>query len=348
MTVDGGGAALARAATRRAAIDRLQYLELLVPALITVIWIELVRLWFPTVAAEVVNSATAPAARSFLLTALLGVTATLLAAAPLAPAAARRRFTVAAVALLAVRSTLAFDTPGGRAQLGLAAVGVAAGIVVLVSLASSSTRPGRVRLGIGAGVLGNVLVHTATATRGLIWAPTGWASVVSLLLVLAAGVGAVQLGRERSIAEVLGDQPPDRVVAGWPWWTLTPLIVLVLAVSAVPGRTVVATGWSPNTAAMTVAGIHLVAAVVAGLRPRLPRVPVLALVALGLPVAVLAASDGQGWSVVIGQAGVAVGVALLVTVPDPDRTHRTHRTHGTHGTHWRPTHTPCGAGRQAE
>jgi endonuclease/exonuclease/phosphatase family metal-dependent hydrolase len=329
VTVDGGAAAGVRTDTHRAALERLPHLELASSALLTMLWIELVRLWFPTVAASALGPGSASAVRSFTLTTSLAVAAAVLAMIPVPRGAARHRFALAAAALIAVRTAMTFGPTGDTGQLVLVGLGVAAGIVALVGLASASPRPRLVRIGVGAGVLAGVIVHAATTTRGLIWAPTGWTFVISLVLVAAAAITSLWLWRAWGDTAAM-EQPGTRarIAACWPWWSLTPLLVLVLAVSAVPGRTMVATGWSANTAAMAVAAIHLGAGVLVGLRPRLPRVPTLALVALGLPAAVLAASDGQGWPVVLGQTGVAVGVALLVSAPEPEPTGRDARLRG--------------------
>lgn len=321
MTVQGEGGTVLRTVTPRSAPDRLPTLELLAAALLTLVWIDLVRLWFPTIAAPALGPGPASAGRSVLITTSLAVAAALVALLPLPTRLTRHRFALGAVVLLTARAAMVGGPTGDTGQLVVVGLGVAAGLVALVGLAVRSPQPRRVRLGIAAGVLGAVIVHTATGTRGLIWAPTGWTTLASVVVIAGAGLTVARIWRAWALAA--GAPTPDsptRPPAAWPWWSLTPLLVLVPAVSAVPGRTSVATGWSADTAAMAVVAIHLGAAVVVGLRPRLPRVPTLAVVGLGLPAAVLAASDGLGWSVVLGQTGVALGVALLVSAPEPEPT----------------------------
>lgn len=272
--------------------------------------LEVLRIWFPSVLFVLGDAGRTPAP----LIAAVGLVC--LGLAPVFGCLIGRvgpasLWLAGAGALVLGRGALIFGLPGAGRLLA-ASVAVVGATTAVVALAAGPTdRPARV--GLLAGIVAATCVHAGTRTLGLIWPGTITTVVVSVALVISLAIVTGRTGRALPAASERPDETP-RALPGapaWPWFALTPLLLLTGVVSGVPGRTAVATGWPAPTVAATVAGAQLAALVAALLAPRLGPARAGVLAAAAVSGGTAAALDAAGWSGVLGQITLSIGLGLL-------------------------------------
>jgi endonuclease/exonuclease/phosphatase family metal-dependent hydrolase len=271
-------------------------------------FLEILRVWFPSVLFVLGDAGGTPAIQmaAFGL-ACLGVApvlATLIGR--VAPVAFWR---IGAAVLVIGRALLILDL-AGPARLIVTSLAVLGATLATVALAAGGRADRSVRTGLLAGVVAATCLHAATRTLGLVWPQTIATTAVSLAVVAAIAIVLVRADRELA-AEGDGRSLTSEGAA-WPWLALTPMFVLLGIVSGVPGRTAVATGWSAPTVAATVAAAHLGALVAAVVARRLGPVRSGMMAAAAIAGGTAAALDASGWTGVLGQITLCVGIGLLV------------------------------------
>lgn len=235
---------------------------------------------------------------------------------------AHRVWLVGALALLLGRSSLSLPVATGQVQLAAAAMAVAGALAAITGVAAGAP-PGAdraARTGAVIGMSAAGAVHAGTATAGWIWPSTSAATVGSLLVVLAIAGALVPTAKALTAPthpSLAGTDSEVPTAPAWPWWSLTPLMVLGGIVGGVPGRVAVATGWDAGTVAVTVAIGQATAVLGAVLAPRLGGVRT----GVGGAVLVLIGTASTlaptGWQGVLGQVGVATGIGAIVGIDIP-------------------------------
>ena len=271
-------------------------------ALMTVVTVEMVRVFLPATllvlpATTVLSSAT-----------VLPITAAVLVLVPLlvvpvAAARPRQLWMVAGGLAAVARGTLLVD-PDGTLALTVAGVGTAAGLSAMIALAAGARSARPARVGILLGLAVEALLRTLFATLGPLWsqAPIAALTTIGLLVALIAGIsrGAEDLSVGRAVGP-----------AAWPWWWLLPALTLTGVVTSAPGRIAVATGWTPGQVAAAAATTQVAAVLAALLAPRItPRSA--AILGAGLTlVGTTAALPAAGWPGVLGPIAAATGIGAL-------------------------------------
>jgi endonuclease/exonuclease/phosphatase family metal-dependent hydrolase len=281
-------------------------------ALVVFVWLEMLRVWMPSVLFVVGD-----AGRSSPV--IMGVFALGVLAVPLVLASGIDRLPIrllwmgGAVILAAARAAM-LVTDGGTFQATVATAATLGGAIALVALAAWSPNGHAARSGVLFGLLGSVSVHAALRTHDLVWDTRPAAQVVSIVLVLALLATALLYLRERQEAMALAT-PDDPVALGaaWPWLVLTPLLLLVLVLSGVPGRMAVAApAWPNSRVVLVIVLAHGAAGVGALVAPRLGAA-VSGAVGGGLTlIGTALALQAVGLLAISGQIAIAIGLAFVV------------------------------------
>jgi endonuclease/exonuclease/phosphatase family metal-dependent hydrolase len=286
-------------------------------AMTTLLLIELLRVWLPSVTLVFGRAGTTPATTMGLFAATWFVIP-LLAVPLLRRAPTALVFGVAGLTACFLRLALQL-TSGGDAQLWVASLGVSAGLLALTALAAGAASGHVARVGVLAGLLLQAVVHLGLGTLDLAWRP-GWTSF-ALVVVLTGGAGLLIL--RATTAPGWAPQAAAGVRGpAWPWLVVGPGVALVTIVSAAPARLELATGLTPGPVAALLVASHLAGLAVAllgsGWRPARsgsvgaavllggtivalePTGPAAAVALLGLPV---------GLGAIVGATGVAPGAS---------------------------------------
>lgn len=313
LAVDAAGA--------RALRDRI--LRVLGPALVTVAFVEVLRIWLPSLVFVVEEGRFSPGTLLTLGTGL-GVVTSVVVVVAIGRTHARQVLAVGVILLAIARLLLAIGPIGGTRQVVISSVGAVGGLMALLAIAADGRAPREDRLAIGMGLLGASLLHAATGTLGLIWPQTTTTAFLGAGIAAGGVLGALHWLRDR---RARADRDPlPAASAAWTWWMLLPVLLLVLSLSGVPGRLSVATGWDTVTNAVGVAILHVLAALAVLLPWRWPRIRAIGLVVVGLPLGTAAVLQGTGWSAVVGAGLIAISAGLLLGVPEPSTTGAAPRT----------------------
>lgn len=265
--------------------------------LITWLLIDLLRAWTPLLITVFGRAAETPAE-------LIGAFALAVTALPLvALLIAGRRIThsddiFGATILLAIAARAGVIAPSGRTLLIVASIGVATG---LLALALAATRAGPTFTpGLFGGIALATVTHATLGTWGAVWR-LDWAGLlVTVVLVLGAGVAS------RSLRQARDPQPAGRRVG----WLALPVLLLAGVALANPARALVA----HSLGALVVALAVTVAALLtlhdwSPITRRVAAVGAVAATAL-----VMLPDPLRGWSLL----GFAVGMpCLAMTFPRP-------------------------------
>ena len=218
-----------------------------------------------------------------------------------------RRVWTGSVRLTAVALLALIPGPSGQLLTVIAGIGSAAGLLSLVALATTTQAPRSVRLGLLGGLAAEALVRTATSGLGLLWAGTVAAGLSTMLLAIALLVVARSPAFEPDTDAGTPSLAPPLLAWGW----LLPAVVLTGALTGVPGRIAVATGWSSAQAAGATATSLVLAMVAALLAPRLPATRLGPATAAALLVGTAASLPAAGWPAALGAPAVALGLGGL-------------------------------------
>lgn len=269
--------------------------------LCTFVLVEVLRIWFAGLSATLAPTWMSPA------TALLVIVVATLAVGPLTVmrphGGPRTRFQVG-VLLLAVGRTALLVVDAGIPLVVASTVAVAGGSVAICGLAAGARDTVAARVGMLLGLTSAVVVHTALSTLDLVWRTSLVATLASALLVAALLVTAIRIRSGIAGADALGG-------AAWPWATFGPALLLIGAISGVPGRVAVATGWSDAAVATVVVVSHGAAVLAAVLGRRLGIAAGPAGAALVL-IGTAGALEPDGPLAVVAQAALVVGVGLVL------------------------------------
>jgi endonuclease/exonuclease/phosphatase family metal-dependent hydrolase len=279
-------------------------------ALIGFVFLEVLRIWFPSVLFVAGDAGT---------TSAVWMAAFGLACLGLAPALASLPVRIRPVllwrlgagAVLAGRAALTLQH-GGAGRLAASTAVVVGATLAIVALAAG-VRAGRtVRVGLFAGVVASTCLHVVTRTRGLVWPDTTATTATSIGVLVVLALAVVRTDRELTPDAAASAPATSGGGAAWPWLTLTPMLVLVGVISGVPGRMAVATGWSSSAVAATIAAAHLAALIAAAVARRIGPARAGLLAAAGIAGGTAAALDAAGWSGVLGQIVLVLGIGLLL------------------------------------
>ncbi|MCC5947679.1 MAG: endonuclease/exonuclease/phosphatase family protein [Nitriliruptoraceae bacterium] len=293
------------------------------PALLTLIWVEVLRVWLPSLVFTVADGRFS-ATSLFVVGGTMAAVTSAVGLVAVGRTRSRHVLALGAILLAVSRVLLAVGPLGGTRQLLVASIGATGGMLALIGIVADGRVAREDRLSVGAGLLGASLLHAATGTIGLVWPQTTTAMVLGVVLAIAMLAGVVGWMRDR--ARRIHEDPLPAPSAAWPWWTLLPALLLVLSLSAVPGRVATADGWGTVPVAVAVAAMHVLAGVAVLLPTRWPRLRAVGVVVVALPVGTIAALGTDGVSSVLGQAAIAICVALLLGAPDPRATGAAPRT----------------------
>lgn len=216
---------------------------------------------------------------------------------------------LAAIALLAL-----VPSPSGQLLTVIAGLGSAAGLLGLVALAGTTPAPRDVRLGILGGLAAEGLVRTATGGLGLLWSGTVAAGLLAVLLA-AALLGLARSRAFEPTAEEAATRPLSPALVTWGW--LLPAVVLTGALTGVPGRIAVATGWTSAQAASATATSLVLTILAALLAPRLPASRLGPVAAALVLVGTAASLPVAGWPAVLGPPAAAIGVGAFAGIVSP-------------------------------
>lgn len=233
----------------------------------------------------------------------------LVVAATVERVGARRLLVAAGLMLAAGRAGLILASQASS-RLAAASVATTAAGVALVALASGTRADTdrAARTGVVLGVAAATTLHAATITRGLVWPEGTVATIGSLALVLA--VLAVLIPGARGLTTATTEVA--RSTAAWPWWGLTPLLLLTGVISGVPGRVAIATGWEPNVVAVTIALGQTGAVVAALLAARIGGLRAGGAGAVLMLLGTVLGVSPAGWPGVVGQVTLATGLGAVV------------------------------------
>lgn len=274
-------------------------------ALITLTFVELLRVWLPSVI-FVVGEAGATSAPTMGAFALACLAVGLLAAAAL-PRVPARVLWLAGVAGLVVGRLGVQVVDGGAAQAVTSTIGVVGGVVALVGLAAGAPSGQTARLGVLVGLASAVGQHAALGTYDLAWqSGLGPAAAVTILLT-ALVVAAGRFATDPGWGEETASAGP-----GWPWLVLAPALVLVGIITGVPARAAMSSGWSNGAVGAALVAAHglAVAVAVAGARlgPDVMGTTGAALVAVGTAIAL----RPTGPLALTAQLGLAIGLGAVL------------------------------------
>jgi endonuclease/exonuclease/phosphatase family metal-dependent hydrolase len=209
-------------------------------ALVALLFIDVLRIWLPAV---LVGLDLTPVGRA-------GVVVGVTIVAPIVASVLPRRLVtgtwVGTLGLLLFTRLLLQTDIGGVTLAVVASVAVMAATLMIAVLARSDLRPSTTRLSLFVGFAAAATVHTGLAMTDLAWR-TGFLSWATLLVQL--GVTAAAAWRLRTTLTA-SDEPGSG--AGWPWWLLGPILLLLWLLVLVPGRLATATRWSDPWIAFTV------------------------------------------------------------------------------------------------
>lgn len=290
-------------------------------ALGTVLFIDVLRVWLPSLITIYGAAGETPAVQ-------IGAFALFWFAAPLIAVplgrlvgADRLAFAAALVLAFAVFTAGASgggDTRDSRVQLYLLCAALAAGLVWLMAMAMAVRSGRRAAIGVAAGLGGAVGLHSALGMIDLHWR-TGPVAALAQAGLACAFVGCVAAASGRAGGSPAGAPPRRRGASGALWLLVGPAIVLTGVVTGATGLAETAPGWQVGVAAWILTAATLLAVPLAA-APRLtrhPAIPAVVLVA-GVSVAILPRFRIDGiaglpptW-VVIGQVAgaLALGAAL--------------------------------------
>lgn len=253
------------------------------------------RVWLPSLVVGVGEGGGVPA---------IGAAVAVVLAAPVVTAVAVLRVPPRLLWLLggatAVGARLALaTTTGGPAQLGTAAVAVAAGMAAVVALAAGSPRGDVARAGLLVGVAGSWGVLAALDGVDLAWRSGAASRLATLTLVAASGLAVVRTARLLDAA---------RGAAARPWALVGPGLALAAILGAPAGRVAVATAWPAGrvgAVAVALQALAVLAALAAVRLGPLTAGPAAAVLVLGGTAVALAPTSVTA---VLGQAAVMIGV----------------------------------------
>lgn len=275
----------------------------LVPAvaLVTILLLDVVRVWMPSVIFVHGRAGSTPATRMGLF-ALGWVVLGLLAAAAVRVVRPATLLLLATVVLGAARAVLQLWDGGGDLQLYAASVGWVAAMALLGGLAATAP-PGRaVATGFAFGLVADATLRAAAGSVELTWMPGPTGTLAGLVLV-AAAVAAVAAIVRGGLLDGAGAQAP-----AWPWLVVGPVLVLYGVIAGNPARiaTAVDLAWWA-AAGLTVAALALGAAwtLSSGALPAAASARAAAVLVL---VGTIVAAPASGWGAVIGHVLLAVGL----------------------------------------
>jgi endonuclease/exonuclease/phosphatase family metal-dependent hydrolase len=260
---------------------------------------ELLRVWMPSLVV-ILGEGLGAGPSGLAVAALATLSAAPLAALLIGPLPPRLLWVLGGAVLLGSRFALLL-VDGGRAQLVVATVGVAGGVVALTALAAGSVRGDLARLGFISGAALSTAVLAILGSVDLVWR-SGAVGLLGTLTVVA--VAAPPLFRASRALD------GGRSAAAWPWGSTGPALVLLATLVGPAGRVAVATEWAPSRVALAAVGLASLVALGGLLAAR--SGPLLS--GTGGAVLVLtgtaAALDADGLSSVAGQAALAFGIGL--------------------------------------
>jgi len=230
-------------------------------ALTTLMLLELLRVWLPSVLFVVGDAAETPPA-------LMGAFA--IACLATGALSTIRRLPATAlwwggVGAVVVARLVVQATDGGTPQAVSSSIGVVGASIALAALAAAAPSGHAARTGVLAGLAAGVAVHAALGTRALVWSDGAGPWVAVGLVAASLVVAAVAV-----VAEEGWGGEGDAAGPAWPWLTITSALVLIGIVSGVPSRATMATGWQPGPVAALITVCHGLAVTVALTASRLP------------------------------------------------------------------------------
>jgi endonuclease/exonuclease/phosphatase family metal-dependent hydrolase len=268
-------------------------------ALVTLVLVDLLRVWLPSVIFVVGDAGETPAVimGAFAIGCLgLGAAASLLVGR--VPA---RRLWLASTVLLVVGRVGVQASDGGVLQATTSSLGLVGGAAALVVLAAVAPSGHAARVGVLAGLAGAVALHAALGTLDLAWRDGAGTWLALGLLLAALVLAAVRLADAAGSEEDLTGAGP-----AWPWLVVAPALVLVGIITGVPARGAIATGWGPGAVGATLVVGHGLAVAVAVAGRQLPS---------GLTGAAGAAMTMAGTAIALrptGPPALAAQVALAI------------------------------------
>ena len=285
-------------------------------ALVTLVFTEVLRVWFPSVLFIVgdAGSTPAPLMGAFGL-ACLAVAPLLAGLRPHLPV---KTTWLGGAVLLALGRLLLLFTDGGGTQVVVTTLAVIGATVALTALAAAPVGGQSVRLGVLFGVTAATGIHAALNTHDLVWRAGLGATIASIVIVLALLVAT-----QAFASELDAGRTSPAPGAAWPWQVIGPLLLLVGVLGGVPGRVAIATGWPDLAVALTMAGAPALAVLAALIAPRVgPTVAGAGGAALVL-VGTAGSLPAAGVVAVASQIVLMVGLGAIVgstplTTPDVD------------------------------
>jgi endonuclease/exonuclease/phosphatase family metal-dependent hydrolase len=231
-----------------------------------------------------------------------------------------RRLWRGGVAALVVGRIALQLTDGGRPQLVVAGLAVLGAALATVAFAAGSPSGHLARVGIVLGLGLEVVAHAALDTIDLAWrsgaGPLGTVVVTGLATVFVAERAArVPLWWPVPLDDRGELSPVWTRGAAWPWLGVGPAIALVGILVAPTARFEVATGLGPRGGMAVLAVATALALCAAAFAPALGARASGAAGAVLILAATAVAIDPEGLSSSIGQAGLLVGVGLVLGAP---------------------------------
>ncbi|MBW3620727.1 MAG: endonuclease/exonuclease/phosphatase family protein [Actinobacteria bacterium] len=277
----------------------------LVPAvaLATVLLLDVLRVWMPSVIFIHGRAGSTPAEEMGLF-ALVWVVLGLVAAA-LVPVVRPGPLLLLAAGLLAgSRLVLQLWDAGGQVQLYAASLGWVAAMAFLGALAAAAP-PGRsVAAGLTLGLVADATLRAATGSVELTWIGGVAGTLAGVLLIAAFVAAVVSVHRSRLLTE--GGDTDGR--PAWPWLGVGPVLVLYGVLAGTPARVATSVDLAPwATAGLTVAALALGAAWALS-SSALPPAASAPAAAVTVIVGTILAAPATGWSAVAGHVLLAVGL----------------------------------------
>lgn len=287
-------------------------------ALLVALFVDLLRVWMPSVVHVYGSAGSTPAAQ-------LGAFAAIWFVAPLGASLLVRRVGPATLWRIAVAATALARvavqwSDGGALQLWSACVGVLAAGVALVALGAGTPSGHLARVGVVVGLVASGVGHVALGTLDVVWRGGPLAAATTVV-----GCGAAVLAAERACRVPLWwptARPADGALApvwtrgaGWPWLGLGPSIALATILVAVPARFEIAAGWSPSVTALALALTGGVAIALAVLGPVLGGPISGSFGAVLVLVGTLGALRPSGTVAVVSQLALLAGIGAVLGAP---------------------------------